>query len=1406
MKPKRMKSNLPVRRSVWRWRVICSLSLTYTLVLSLAGVPAAFSQSDQSDSRPGKNDPARNYFSLASHGLGTFAPGDNRIAVQGYSSDAGLSLTQVFSYDQPADADQIVAASGRIWSPDREQVVYARRWRGGSQLHVVFVNDPPTNQASHIFNDLAPRLPLSADFMDIAAGDLDKVPDSAGNLHDEVVVAYVGPGVNNQMTVNVAVLDYTAPATAPPVPAAVTSATASHTIDGNNFATAFRRQAILPVDNVLGVAVGDFDGDGPKEIAVAHIENYQRMWVTTFRYTNDGRGGRSLKEVSSTSVGVNRSAPDNYFAGSVDVAAGDVDGKGGDELIESHTEWVGEEPFPGEYRATQNVALNVFQGDGKLNLHVRARRHIFANGGDNPTRNDTFSFGDFSSRTRVQISPGLFKYDPRNGFDLNRRQLAVAWNTPISVFSTEGATGIRVAAFEVSSDLSAFAQQGNQLVWQAGYFPYPEPINQRFSIAAGAYRSNSTVPPPLWGIALGALHANGEYVLSTLNVASGGVSFIQQQSVGRNLGFQALLPVVAYDLDGKSVNLGAPVHFLLEDVVNTDFALQEPPKHAFYDNRPTIDVNGRPVPNPTYGQVVTVSRYDETNVALRTSQGTTFSGTSKDSSDWTIGGSVEASAGATISGGFPGLAKASASIDVTAKVGYDYNQKKESYNSNYHRRTITQTERTDRDDKLVGRMQTVDVWRYRVYGVAVNNPEGQPTNAFYEVVLPGPTTHFSGGGLNFDSYQPTYENGNILSYPRASSSTFTPPDLGEHRIPCPSPVPPGQQCNADGTLTVGGPLVPARQIFFDGTSGTLAYDYQNTTGSGNSFGYSHKLAESLDVKVGVKAKATTPFVSGEARASLDVEMHNSNSWGSLRTSDNSTTSETGITLNRSAGDSTQAYAFYPVFYTTADGTIKVAHAVDVLASATGRAFWAGVYGRKADPALNLPSRFTPVYGQSGALSGWAPNYQSTRKRMRGFFVRKAELNPVTNTYDLLASNPLAGEKVRVEARVYNYSTAVAFNNLKVRFQVIGYDSGESTEVKLLSCPDGTTPQDGRCTIGETTIQQMSPLQMTTAAITWNTTGYGPASALGKSEYRVYVVLDPDNTIDETYEAEDPDTDYPCKDGSGNPCSPALPQGVDPGQNNEGYGLVAIQHPSLSADEDADFDSDAHLRKNSLALADSRGRLHFDHALAQVDRPVMLRAAVYSDRTNSSQSHLLVYDGDPEKGGETIAEKIVHGGDKRGSYVWFEWIPTRLGKHTLHAKVVEKSDDPHKGNNTDTLEVRVVPADTKPPQLAVTLSPNVLQPPDDRMVPITATIFVKDDHGRRPEIKLEAITHNEANDAAEDVAGAEFGTDDRRFRLRAKHSGRRRDSRVYTVVYSATDWAGNKTFTKAYVLVPGRRQR
>jgi hypothetical protein len=107
-------------------------------------------------------------------------------------------------------------------------------------------------------------------------------------------------------------------------------------------------------------------------------------------------------------------------------------------------------------------------------------------------------------------------------------------------------------------------------------------------------------------------------------------------------------------------------------------------------------------------------------------------------------------------------------------------------------------------------------------------------------------------------------------------------------------------------------------------------------------------------------------------------------------------------------------------------------------------------------------------------------------------------------------------------------------------------------------------------------------------------------------------------------------------------------------------------------------------------------------------------------------------------------------------------------------------------------------DTTSPPLSVTLTPSTMLA-NGRMMPITATITVKDDFDPAPAVQLEAIMSNEVVDK-DDVRGAEPGTDDRQFQLKAAHTEGNHAGRIYTVVYSATDGSGNKATASATITV------
>ncbi len=116
------------------------------------------------------------------------------------------------------------------------------------------------------------------------------------------------------------------------------------------------------------------------------------------------------------------------------------------------------------------------------------------------------------------------------------------------------------------------------------------------------------------------------------------------------------------------------------------------------------------------------------------------------------------------------------------------------------------------------------------------------------------------------------------------------------------------------------------------------------------------------------------------------------------------------------------------------------------------------------------------------------------------------------------------------------------------------------------------------------------------------------------------------------------------------------------------------------------------------------------------------------------------------------------------------------------------------------------SDTQPPEISVRLDPTVLWPPNHRLVDVTATVQVSDDHDPSPRVALVAISADEPDNAtadghtANDVQGADLGADDRSFQLRAERRGNG-DSRTYTVVYEATDAAGNRARATASVTVP-----
>ena len=127
-------------------------------------------------------------------------------------------------------------------------------------------------------------------------------------------------------------------------------------------------------------------------------------------------------------------------------------------------------------------------------------------------------------------------------------------------------------------------------------------------------------------------------------------------------------------------------------------------------------------------------------------------------------------------------------------------------------------------------------------------------------------------------------------------------------------------------------------------------------------------------------------------------------------------------------------------------------------------------------------------------------------------------------------------------------------------------------------------------------------------------------------------------------------------------------------------------------------------------------------------------------------------------------------------------------------------------NTGSCSASVTVADTTAPTISVSLTPDSLFPaPNHKMRKIRATVVAEDSCDPNPTVVLTSVTSNEPEngtgdgDTSPDIKGANIGTEDYAFFVRAERSGNG-DGRIYTVTYTVTDGSGNSTSDSATVTV------
>lgn len=149
--------------------------------------------------------------------------------------------------------------------------------------------------------------------------------------------------------------------------------------------------------------------------------------------------------------------------------------------------------------------------------------------------------------------------------------------------------------------------------------------------------------------------------------------------------------------------------------------------------------------------------------------------------------------------------------------------------------------------------------------------------------------------------------------------------------------------------------------------------------------------------------------------------------------------------------------------------------------------------------------------------------------------------------------------------------------------------------------------------------------------------------------------------------------------------------------------------------------------------------------------------------------------------------------------------------TTEVTLTVTSTDPSGAQAVSTDTVLVTVSDSTPPLIFACADPSLLWPPNHKLRRVHANVFVFDACDAHPAVELVSIQSSEPDNGIGDgntmgdIVGAEVGTDDRDFELRAERAGPGK-GRTYSALYRVTDASGNSADALATVLVPHDRGR
>ena len=1123
----------------------------------------------------------------------------------------------------------------------------------------------------------------------LASGDLDRVVGADNQYHDQAVVAYAGA----QHHLQVRVIDYNANAdhllvTAPDQQLPVIGENSP--IDGQWF------------PGSVGVGVGSFDGGPLNQIAVTWQDAGGHFHVTLLAYRETDGGGRALTvlgDPSGITLFPDAKTSNDLASGYAQTTAGDFEGIGRDDLAIAYA---GKNP-DGSNADSGHLGVVSFTPD----LTVRGQTTFQFSIEAGLYTQDT---GETSSSHGVRVVPGLFKYDPGQGYDFGRRELAVAWTEQpgwdlikdrVQVLDVEPSPDCT----DTTCDLTIKAQTPVHDLRDenpAGGDSLP------ISLTAGGFAGQGDgSDPPLWDIAV---------ALPPLAPGSGGRIDIEKVTDSGlsedvvNTDADAHYVLTAYDRTGSSLALGAPLIMTVSQLIHGKVIAAQPPSHSDW-----ID-----------GQMINVSRNGSFALKMGDQETRDYDYSLTTKPGWNVGVTQSLDIKGSASAGVQGLDSASASAEFKQKFAANWSETDATFKK-YSTTIQSQIQQTGSDDDIVqGDFVTDYVYRYPILGQLPDSSDGKsvlpaacnsgPCTPFYEVTIPGQVTPVSGLGKSLeDFYQPTWQNGNALSYPPLVDGTVPTPDLGSYSY----------TDDQGQTQTKTEPLM---NIVND-VGGGSAVDSLNVTGQTGS---GHKTDKANDWTLGGEFTTGTKFefsvgvIKTSVKAKLSVGVSGGKTFSSTDAGSTTNTSSSSFELDVPAIDANKGYEIGTAYYNDTAGVAKVVHAVDLTANSEGREFWQRIYGVHPDPALNLPNATFVTYDDLNVFDKVVFNTSASRQLIRGFYALQPDdpSSPLTSGVPY-ADDPVAGDPVIFSVKVHNYSL-VDSPAFPVQFYAVPVSS------------DGLNVTGAPVPIG--TVQSLPiPAQgmVTVNAPAWS----AQAAGGGAQNWRIFVILDPDNTLNEIHPWKGQD---PCPvsalDPSAAPGTVVDGKMIDPmtggpddlscGQNNQGYGQITVMpNPaqSLAATPGATVKNHKHkkrrrhkhangaepstsagviatslgaagpaepagasLQSSEMAVAAGSGDLRLAATATptvHLGEPTTVVIHASSAQGTADILPVLVYDGPPSDGHLIATTQLDGATQGDGGDAEFTWTPDTPGLHTLYEEMIgtDPSEDSHA-----TMQVNVLP--------------------------------------------------------------------------------------------------------------------